>query len=275
MDLNKIKEKLEKLNQQQAAQGGNKKGDLIWKPSPGKQVIRILPNIHQPDYPFVELNFYYDFGKTYLAPSTFGRPDPVIEFCENLKRQRVEKEEARENWRMAKKLEPKFRTYVPILIRGKEEEGVKFWGFGKQIYHELLSIIDDPDYGDITHPKNGRDITVEYTAAKGEGTYPDIAARVKPNQSPATEDKAVLELISKMPNIVDHFTEPTYEELEQAFQSYLKNGKPEKTEQPKRQEPKDDDFDPKAYTPASGPKDEVVVDKVSSVVDDFENLFND
>jgi hypothetical protein len=51
---------------------------------------------------------------------------------------------------MGRKIEPKMRTYVPVIIRGKEAEGVKFWGFGKTIYAELLSIISDPDYGDIT-----------------------------------------------------------------------------------------------------------------------------
>ena len=35
-------------------------------------------------------------------------------------------------------MEPKMRTYVPILVRGAESEGVKFWGFGKQVYTELF-----------------------------------------------------------------------------------------------------------------------------------------
>ena len=40
-------------------------------------------------------------------------------------------------------MEPKMRTYVPVLVRGKESEGVKFWGFGKLVYQELLG----DDYG--------------------------------------------------------------------------------------------------------------------------------
>ena len=54
------------------------------------------------------------------------------------------------------------RTFKPVIVRGEESEGVKFWGFGKTAYQELLSIIIDPDYGDITDPKNGRDITLEF-----------------------------------------------------------------------------------------------------------------
>ena len=50
-------------------------------------------------------------------------------------------------------MEPKLRTFVPILVRGQEGEGIKFWGFGKTVYQEILGYIADPDYGDITDPK--------------------------------------------------------------------------------------------------------------------------
>jgi hypothetical protein len=73
----------------------------------------------------------------------------------------------KDEWLMGRKIEPKMRTYVPVIVRGKESEGVKFWGFGKQIYTELLSIVSDPDYGDITDLMNGRDIDVEFTPAEG------------------------------------------------------------------------------------------------------------
>ena len=56
----------------------------------------------------------------------------------------------------------KLRTFVPVLVRGQEGEGVKFWGFGKTVYQEILGYITDPDYGDITDPTNGRDLTIEY-----------------------------------------------------------------------------------------------------------------
>ena len=48
-----------------------------------------------------------------------------------------------------------------MIVRGEENEGVKYWGFGKTVYQELLSIID-PDYGDISDPVSGRDVVVEF-----------------------------------------------------------------------------------------------------------------
>ena len=67
-----------------------------------------------------------------------------------------------DRWIQGKRLEPKMRTFVPVVVRGREDEGVKFWGFGKTVYQELLSVISDPDYGDITDPLNGRDVNVEF-----------------------------------------------------------------------------------------------------------------
>ena len=58
------------------------------------------------------------------------------------------------------------RTFIPVVVRVRERHGVRFWGFGKTVYQELLSIIFDPDYGDITDPVNGRDVVVEFITAK-------------------------------------------------------------------------------------------------------------
>ena len=88
-------------------------------------------------------------------------------------------------------MEPKMRTYVPVIVRGKESEGVKFWGFGKTVYTELLGFIADPDYGDLSDPMNGRDIVVEFTPSEGPGQYPKTAIRVKPNTTPVTEDNRI------------------------------------------------------------------------------------
>ena len=43
MDLNLIKQRLESLNKQSNNSGGERK-NLFWKPSVGKQVVRVVPN---------------------------------------------------------------------------------------------------------------------------------------------------------------------------------------------------------------------------------------
>ena len=114
------------------------------------------------------------------------------------------------------------RVYVPVIVRGEEGEGVKFWGFGKQVYAELLGFISDPDYGDITDLTGGRDIVVEFTPSEGAGTYPKTAIRVKPNQTPATEDKAIADkIMTGQPEIFSIFKKVSYDDLKQALTTWM------------------------------------------------------
>ena len=212
IDLDAIRKKLTNL---QTTTG---KQNNLWKPEPGKQTIRIVPYQYNKDNPFQELYFHYNLGKKiYLSPVTFGKADPVVEFCEQLK-----SSGNKEDWQMARKMEPKMRTYVPIIVRGQESEGVKFWGFGKTVYQELLSIIADPDYGDITDLMNGRDVTVEFIAAEGAGSFPKTSIRVKPNQTQATDNKDVASKITDgQKEITEIFKEVSYDDLKQALAEWL------------------------------------------------------
>lgn len=212
VDLEAIKRKLSQLQNQ------TKRQDFLWKPEPGKQQIRIVPYQHNKDNPFQELYFHYDLGKkNFLSPITHGNPDPVVEFSEKLKNSGNSDE-----WKLGKKLEPKMRCYVPIVVRGKESEGVKFWGFGKTVYTELLGFMADPDYGDITDPMGGRDIVVEFTPAEGAGAFPKTAIRVKPNTTKLTEDRSTAERIAQQQvNLSEVFKEPSYDELKEALEAWL------------------------------------------------------
>lgn len=214
LDINKIKSRLNSLS------NTNQKTNVIWKPSPGKQEVRIVPYKYQPDNPFSELKFHYNLnGKTYLSPDSFGRPDPIVEFAARLK-----KSGDKEEWKLSRKLEPKMRTFAPVLVRGQEHEGVKFWGFGKQVYQELLSIMSDSDYGDITDLANGRDIVVEFKTAEETGKqFPETLIRVKPNTKPAVDptNKDLLEKIANQTRLLDLFPEFTYEELKEVMDAWL------------------------------------------------------
>ena len=138
---------------------------------------------------------------------------------------------------MGRKIEAKMRTYAPVVIRGEETQGVKFWGFGKTVYQELLSIIADPDYGDITDSVSGRDVAVEFKTAEETGkSFPSTSIRVKPNQTPITEDASALETITEsQKNITDIYQERSYDELTQALNDYL-NGDSSSEETTKKEE---------------------------------------
>tara|TARA_Y100000593_G_C4319124_1_gene342726 strand:- start:190 stop:957 length:768 start_codon:yes stop_codon:yes gene_type:complete len=200
-------------------QNTNSNRDSLWKPEPGKTQIRIVPYKFDKENPFIELYFHYGLGnKIYLSPVSFGKPDPVEKFSNKLK-----STGNKEDWILGKKLEPKMRTFAPVVIRGRESEGVKFWGFGKTVYQELLGFMTDPDYGDITDPINGRDVVIEkITPAEAGNQYGKTNIRVKPQQTPITEDKGELEnIFNSQRKINEIYTEPSYEELENALQEFL------------------------------------------------------
>ena len=213
MDITAIRKRLEQL------QTSNTKTNNLWKPQPGKQVVRIVPYQHNKENPFLEMFFHYDLGgKTYLSPTTYGRPDPIEEFAQKLR-----SSGNKDDYQIAKKLMAKMRTFAPVIVRGEESEGVRFWGFGKMVYQELLSVIADPDYGDITDAMNGRDVTVEFISAEEAGkNFPVTNIRVKPNQNPITEDDKMLDkMLNEQPNIQEMYQEKTYEELTEVLNTWL------------------------------------------------------
>lgn len=214
LDINKIKNRLNALNQT------NTKSNLLWKPTPGKQVVRIVPYKYEPSNPFIELKFHYGLnGKTFLSPDTFHRADPIVEFADKLK-----STGDKEDWKAGRNMEPKMRTYVPIIVRGEEEQGVRFWGFGKSVYEELMTIIADPDYGDITDLTNGYDINVEFkTAEEVNKSFPETSIRPRPKSGPAFDSKIknAKSLLENQTNILDLFTEPSYEELKLELEKWL------------------------------------------------------
>ena len=213
LDINAIRGRLNKL------QNTQRKSDNLWKPTPGKHQVRIAPYKFNKDNPFIELYFHYNINnKTYLSPMSFGRPDPIVEFADKLKRMGD-----KEDWKAAKAMEPKLRTFVPVIVRGEEGEGVRFWGFGKTVYQEILGYIADPDYGDITDAVSGRDLTIEYVSAEDGGTsYPTTTIRVKPSQTPISEDaQRATDFIESQTEITDLYSELSYDELKGVLEGWL------------------------------------------------------
>ena len=254
MDISQIKNRLTQL------QSTTSTKDNFWKPQPGKTQIRIVPYKFNKENPFVEAFFHYGLGgnKTYLSPVTNGNADPVAEFADKLK-----STGNKDEWIQGKRLEPKMRTYAPVIVRGEESEGVKWWGFGKTVYQELLSVIADPDYGDITDPTTGRDIMIErQTPAEAGNQYGKTTVRVKPNQTTITDDKALLEnIFNSQIKLEDLWDEPSYDDLKEALQRYL-NPSEETSETTTTQ----------SSSNTSQPKAEPA--KQEKVEDAFDELFN-
>ena len=246
MDLDAIKSRLNQLQ--------NTQTNAFWKPQPGKSQIRIVPYKFDKNNPFSELFFHYSLvpNKTVLSPLSYGRPDPVQQFADKLK-----STGNKDEWIQGKRIEPKMRTFVPVVVRGEEAEGVKFWGFGKTVYQELLGIIADPDYGDISDATTGRDIVVErQTPAEAGNQYGKTTIRVKPNVTALSDDSNLLQrLLDEQPDIKELYQEPTFDELKSHLSNFLNPS--DSTEETTEKEP-----------------EMVATEGSSNVEDDFDKLFN-
>ena len=247
MDLDAIKSRLNQLQ--------NTQTNAFWKPQPGKSQIRIVPYKHDKANPFSELFFHYSLvpNKTVLSPLSYGRPDPVQQFADKLK-----STGNKDEWIQGKRIEPKMRTFVPVVVRGEESEGVKFWGFGKTVYQELLGIIADPDYGDISDSTAGRDITVErQTPAEAGNQYGKTTIRVKPNVTALSEDSDQLtKLLDEQPELKELYNEPTFDELKSHLSNFLNPS------------------DATDETSTESEPEMVTTEASSNVEDDFDKLFN-
>jgi len=252
MDLNAIRKRLNQL------QTTNNRTSSLWKPQPGKTQIRIVPYELNKDNPFIELFFHYNLNnRSYLSPISFGRPDPIEEFAQKLRASGN-----KEDYQLSRKLEAKMRTFAPVIVRGEEKQGVKFWGFGKTVYQELLSIIADPDYGDITDPVNGRDVVVEFLSAEETGaSFPKTNIRVKPNQTPISDEPEVLELVKQQQDIREIYQEQSYDDLTEILNEWLNPDDSDSSEEESEEK-----------TVSTSQLSET--SKVSNTADAFDDLFN-
>ena len=219
MDLSAIKSKLGALQNQR--QGGQKRDMslILWKPTVGKHSVRIVPATWDRSNPFKEIIVHYGIGnRTMISLANFGEKDPIVEFAKQLA-----SSGDKENWIMSRKLEPKMRVFVPVIVRGEEEKGVRLWEFGKQIYAELLSLADDPDVGDYTDVIQGRDITIETTGPETNGTsYNQSKVRVRTKTTPLSEDsKEVEKWLNNQPDVFSIFKKYSYEEMKESLLSWL------------------------------------------------------
>ena len=203
------------------------------------------------------------------ALTNWGEKDPIVEFCSQLR-----KTNDKENWVLAKKLDPKMRIFAPVIVRGEEEKGVRLWEFGKEIYMQLLGIAEDEDYGDFTDINEGRDFTVE--AVRGDiggrqGLKSSI--RIKPKTTPLSTDASLIEkFLEEQPNILEIQRKRTYDDLKETLQTWLS---PEEPEEGSIIDDEDDDVKEVAdTTPGKAYTLNTPTTKVSKA-EKFDSLFDD
>ena len=258
MDVNLMKKRLDALNAKASKKTENQEfKSVFFKPVVGKQTIRIVPSKFNPKDPFTEMYFYYDMGgiKTLASPINWKEKDPIVALAKQLR----QTNEA-ENWKLAKKLDPKVRYMVPVVVRGEEDQGVKIWSFGKEVYQDLLNIANDDEIGDIDDVAEGRDIKLVTVGPEVTGTrYNKTTVSPSMKVSPlAKTEEEITALLETQPNPKEVYKRYTFDEIKEALSEWLTpEDEPEGSD-------KEDDDDDKPQPPKNKSSESTTVKKGSN-----------
>jgi hypothetical protein len=155
-------------------------GDLppFLKLSEGKTHVRFLPPASGQNTPFVEVYQHFIRGDdpdqkliVFNCPKRMLKKKcPACEVGDQLFRsgRHADKERAKKYW-------PKRRIWANVLEVGDEEEGVKAFAFGVQIFESLLALRTDA--GDFTDPKKGFEIIITRKGTGIKTKYEVLGAR--------------------------------------------------------------------------------------------------
>jgi hypothetical protein len=274
MDLNAIKSRLESMTKNSSSNDENRVKVKRFKPAIGKQTIRVVPFKYNKDYPFTEIKFYYNIGKfkVIASPSNWNEKDPILEFAKQLRGTND-----KENWKLAKKLDPKTRITLPVIVRGEEHEGVQYWEFGKTTHEEFLQLAADEEVGDFTDILNGRDIKLVTVGPDVTGTkYNRTTISPSMKQSPLSKSKDEIEKwLEDQINPLDAYKCLPFDTLKQALSEWLS---PTEDEEEITSEPAsnfEDDFIGSTQTQSKSNYKLPTPSAKKTKLDSFEDLFGD
>lgn len=243
LNIEALKKKLAETKEKTSRSGGGG-GDFGWfSPSDGRNVIRILPPKDGGEF-YAETMVHYNLGpdkkKSAVCRKAAGEKHcPVCDLVDALYKGDADDK------KLAGRIKARGKYYFNVIDRSVEEDDENFgkvlvYGSGVTVFEEILGIICDPDYGDITDAKEGYDIIIT-KSGKGLDTEYKINARPKQTKIGVDDWEEKLVDISVL----------TKAKSEEDIEYLLENG-----EWPKR-ESSDDDEDEKEEKKSKPKKDKV------------------
>jgi len=216
---------LEKMRAKLAAvqNNGDSSKSAFWRPNDGNQTIRVVPT--EDGDPFKEVYFHYNVTKGgILCPKrNFGDSCPICDFASNLWREGADKNDESSK-KMAKSLFVRQRFFSPVLVRGEETDGVRWWGYGKTAYESLLNLVLNPDYGDITDTDEGTDIVLQYGKPAG-AQFPQTKLQPRRRPSPLSEDTDTTTMyLNSIQDIMELFERKSPDEVEKLLEEFISGG---------------------------------------------------
>lgn len=232
IDLEAIKKKIAQLNG--TAKGGS---GVWWRPKQGEYVARIVPWQDTNGQPFKEMWYYYGIGRPnaqgkgpFPMPTLkqFNKPDPIQDLINSLRKEDADKG-TDDNKELCKKLYPKMKAFIPVIVRGEEGEGVRLWALTPKLYEKILGFFVDseitdttPDFTDV---KNGRDLKVKVSpSGKMFQNKPvmDVDANYSIKISALSADPAqAKKWMESIPTLTDADPAPTFDEMKKRLEEWF------------------------------------------------------
>jgi len=216
LDLEAIRRRVQELS------GVRKNSSVqLWKPGVGEHKVRGLPWKSTPDgMPFQEKFFYYIGNNPgILTPNQFGKPDPIHDLIRKLYSSGKPEDRL-----LAKKLQPKMRAYMPVVVRGQEDKGVLVWSFGKIVYQRLLGFFTDEDVGDILDPEAGFDLKVSISQQPGKQYQDTVVDPSRKSSQLSGDAEQMKKWLDATPNLEDMYRLKSVSEIETILNNWLSGG---------------------------------------------------
>ena len=194
------------------------------------QIVRIVP-MPDGDIPMKELKFYYNTGLTekvgdrqykisILSPASHGESDPIEMFTEMFTSESSTDYAGLDTEiknKILYQLRPSSKFFIPVIVRGQEAQGVKYWGVTEKLFGSILDNIEK-EGSLIYDPINGRDIKVWL---QDMGTYKQTKFELGNTSPLSTSEDASKQYINNHPVLTDQFSKKSFSEIKQAINDIL------------------------------------------------------
>lgn len=271
IDLSKIQSRLDSLQRKSPKEKKDTKA-IKFSPAMGKNyIVRIVPSKLDAGNPFQEVKFHNSQNLGIRYPLlVLPENDPIEKVAIEFRRSTDPTEKT-----LGKEISPKLRIFIPVIVRGEEDLGVRLYEFGPELYKSLLNDLLDPQNGDVTDPKNGIDfkVTTEEAPLGGGGTYPKATWKLQRLSSVLSDDpKQIENWLTNQPDFTDLYEYKSIEELREILMSKLNRMKQTET---------DNDAITNVVnvattsTPAPKTATTTTVSAPASDADDFDKLFEE
>lgn len=261
ISLDKINNALDRLDNKGGS--NNSSQDNIVKLEEGEHQIRIAPYKLDMEMPFQELWFHFRIGgKTFLCPNKMkGEPDPICDFATKCWNEYTNTND--ESYKeMFKAMAPTLRVYVPILVRGEEDKGLRWWSISpRTTYKEILNHVRSGlrQNVDITDVTEGLDLMVTVEPGYNGWLMPTtITTALRP--TPLAPKKELDDLLDTIAPIDSLFSYSDNSEMKEALDNHIN--------------PNASDSDSSAGTNKNYSSNNVVKEEKQEVSDEISNAFD-